>query len=640
MNHKTDLFVASLLLILCFALFAQTINSFFTGEDFINIHHQSLKDVVKNFMFKPDQRMGHFVRGITVSFFGLEYSIFGKTQLYYHIFNIIFHWLISFLVYKAASHVIEDNEESKYIAAACGILFAALPVHAIVVNWITLLFEKFCTLFFILGFFSWVRLRNNQKIIFYYLTLAMFICSLLSKEEAITFPIVIYVFDKIYYWEKEKGLFNLFTSIKYYIPLFMISGLFVPYRIFRFGSATDFANHSYLNAGLLQNIKYIWQMLSDPFSIWFIIIIWLFGFVRRNKALYFATCWIGIVLIPVYHIPTEWRVYLASVGFCIGFIVSLHDILTLVLKKNSQFVRVSLIVLLIPILILYSSSIIRKNKKWNDATVLSENLYTKVKKQYPVLNDGIRIYFKGLEDANDVCSANLFDWVAHFMYEKDIRVRDYATMFSEAKNITEIDPKNIMILEYRNGNIIDRSDLKKSLIECRWSKGLSSQSDVNFSFDRREIMNLKTANPKLTFTPEDSWCEITSGNDTIVLYFDYVDLDITYINSIHIRMKIDKKTADTGEFFFTSGEFSDKNAKFGKRTFKITESFTFQDYIIPLGDLESWFMLSRIKGFGIRLPASSADIEYIKFTPVIYADAVKKNVEISKPELLQPIPAR
>ncbi|MBU1627732.1 glycosyltransferase family 39 protein, partial [bacterium] len=232
--NKQNLIYGLILLILCFLLYYSTIDTFFTGEDFDNIGYQSLNTVIRNFIFKPDMNTGHFTRGITNTFWAIQYQLFGKNHIPYHIVNILLYWICSFLVFKLALNLLDQHEDKRLISYIAGILFAVLPVHAIVVNWLTLLFEKFCIIFFISAFLFWIRFKESKKRLYYILTLIFFIFSMLSKEEAITLPIIIFIYDKIYFWKKERSWRNIFDSWMIYIPFLAISLAYFPYRIYRF----------------------------------------------------------------------------------------------------------------------------------------------------------------------------------------------------------------------------------------------------------------------------------------------------------------------------------------------------------------------------------------------------------------------
>jgi len=631
---KENTIFGIVLLIYCFILYYNTINTFFTGEDFDNIGYQSLDTIVKNFIFKSHKTIGHFTRGIPNTFWAVLYHLFGMNYLYYHIVNIILYWFCSFLVFKFAYQLSEYNEHKMLFSCVAAILFATLPVHAIVVNWLTLLFEKFCTIFVISAFLFWIKFKKSKKSKYFYISLILFICGLLSKEEAITFPVLIYFYDLFYYWHKGKGWKNLFINWKNYIPFFMVCAGFIPYRIYRFSGVADMTQHTSLGPELITNFINIIRMMAKPSPVWFVIILWICGLAYKNRAFYFSTIWILTVLIPVYHIPKEWRLFLASVGFCIAFSTILYDAVDRVLKNQKKAVSVIFSVMILALILLFYRDIQKTNRHWKQVTDLGKNLYVKFEKLFPDIPEGTRIYFSGLDVAEDVCSTDLFDTIVKFMYEKDAFVRNFEEFYFDLKNLKNIDHDKVQFLEYYNGKIIKRNDWKEVLLEKRWVHELHNQEDLIFDFSKYTLPELERKNPDCTFEIIDECSRIISNQKSIKFVHQTPDFSSIYINSVIIKMNLKQAEQNYCDFFWKT----DDGAVKGKMKFYIDADNRYNEYKLQLGTEESWFMLDRISAFGLRIPARYADICYIKFSKELPLDSLKEKSKSNKLDSLQPIP--
>jgi len=615
-------------LLFCFVLYFSTIDTFFTGEDFDNIGYQSIDTVIRNFIFKPKDSIGHFTRGIPNTFWAIQYQLFGKDYIYYHIVNIILHWLCSFLVFKFAYKLGENHEEKKLISYAAGFLFAAMPVHAIVVNWLTLLFEKFCTIFVISAFLSWMNFKSSQKRKFYALTLMFFIFGLLSKEEAITFPLIIYIYDKIFHWKKEVGWKNIFDGWKYYLPAFCISLAFIPYRIYRFSGVADMSQHASIGPELFKNFIAIAKMMSHPLWVWSLVIFWVTGLFLKNKIFYFSSVWILVILIPVYHIPTEWRLYLASVGFCIALAANFYDLFLLLPKKRLKTTKVIFNIFIIILTLIYSFDVSKRNQEWKDVTDLSKNLYEKFKRRFPSIPSGQTIYFAGVDDAKDVCTTALFDTIVKFMYEKNITINNFDDFFADIGAYTEDDKDKILFLVYKNGRIYQKDSWKEALFRRKLPQG-EKRIQITYDFKKESIQNIKKQNPELSFLIKDGCCQITTKRIPLKIDFKEINLKTSYLNTVIFKMKIPQTISYVGKFFWET-----KDGEITKTMFFIERSEEFIEYKIYLAEKESWFLYNEISGFSLSLPVRYVEICYIKFT----SDHPPRKPKKRKIDSLQPIP--
>jgi len=138
----------------------------------------------------------------------VDYSIWGLNPLGYHITNSIAYVLCVFLVFLIAREIVPGA------ALLCGILFAALPIHAEAVYWVSGRTDLLATMFFAAAFL--LHLRGRLL-----LTLLLFSLALLCKESAIVFPFVILAYDL--FTGRGKGTFRAFSGALSFLVLYVLA---------------------------------------------------------------------------------------------------------------------------------------------------------------------------------------------------------------------------------------------------------------------------------------------------------------------------------------------------------------------------------------------------------------------------------
>ncbi|HPC97799.1 MAG TPA: tetratricopeptide repeat protein [Bacteroidales bacterium] len=130
---------------------------------------------------------------------GISPAPFIRWNLILHIINILLvFWFISLLCGR-----------SLFIPFFTAAVFGIHPMHVESVAWISERKDVLYSFFFLAGLVSWIyyRKNHNKKVVFYLLTLILFISSCLSKAVAVVFPVVLILID---YWlepETEKAGF-------------------------------------------------------------------------------------------------------------------------------------------------------------------------------------------------------------------------------------------------------------------------------------------------------------------------------------------------------------------------------------------------------------------------------------------------
>jgi len=152
---------------------------------------------------------------VTTTVYALEYSLVGANPELFHIINLLFHLLNTFLVFWFISLITKRNE----IAAITALFFGIHPMHVESVAWISELKDVLYSFFFLSSMIAYYFFINKKsdKTKYYIYSLILFAFSLLSKSAAVTLPVVLFLID---YFAKRKLKLNLIIEK---IPFFVFA---------------------------------------------------------------------------------------------------------------------------------------------------------------------------------------------------------------------------------------------------------------------------------------------------------------------------------------------------------------------------------------------------------------------------------
>ena len=331
------------------------------------------------------------------------YSVWGLNTFGYHLNAILLHSLIVILIF----YIISSITKNKEIALFSALLFAAHPVHIERVTNMTGSFDMLGLLFFLVSFFLFIKFRQINKKKYYFLSVLFYILSLLSSEEAITFVGILFLYDLVFanliHFSKIKKLIKEYSVFVVITALYVITHIIITGRIGR--TLTYFEDSFYitflntikaiifyvkllilpLNLSIYQALPKATSILSISFIISFFTLIFLIYLTilsfKKSKIIFFSLGWFFITMflfynfIPKLTLLADRYMYFPSIGFALllGYLIfRIRDIEFF--KKYGK--TVSIIVLLI-ILIFYSTLTIKRNTDWrNEETLLKKAVET------------------------------------------------------------------------------------------------------------------------------------------------------------------------------------------------------------------------------------------------------------------------
>lgn len=343
---------------------------------------------------------------VTLTYF-IDYALFGLNPFGFHLINILLHAVNGLLLYIFLNMFLEKPKvliTKTYITNSLLItfLFVAHPVLTEAVNAISFREDLLAFLFYIATLNLYLFLRSNflgprksrSFRLLYIASCLLYALALLSKEIAITLPLIIYCYEWIY---RDKAnvrftfanpynlgyllisLFYLYIRFYYFynpieedLPTWELTERFItiPWLLLHYLKIMLFPislNVDYVikPAKLLQSRLYIGSLIAIP-----LLFITAFSLRKKYKEISFGILFFFIVLMPVYNIIpianpfAERYLYLPSFGFaCIlgGGICYIAEPL------RSKHVMT---VLVVSILSLYSLKVLNRNAVWENGISL------------------------------------------------------------------------------------------------------------------------------------------------------------------------------------------------------------------------------------------------------------------------------
>tara|TARA_B110000438_G_scaffold71092_1_gene71290 strand:+ start:1748 stop:3823 length:2076 start_codon:yes stop_codon:yes gene_type:complete len=382
----------------------------------------------------PDFIFSYSQRPLVILSFNINYAVSGFKEWSYHVFNITFHLLVVFLVYRLGktiiSHISQETELTdnpiNKIPLLAALIFAAHPLNTQAVTYISSRSSVMATIFYLITimlFFEGVYAKKEGQIKTKYLfvvgAVISFAIGLLCKLIVISLPAILFSYHYYFIsnhniktwikgqWKRILFAVCLLASAILYKKYFSVGGL-LGASILNLTTWEYFLTQlgvipfEYLRKMLFPfnlTIEPAFQVIRDWKSIVlisgiFILGILSFGWIklsssqRRSKKYSFEAfgiIWILITLspsssfIPLLDVSAEHRVYLPLVGFSIvsaSLLIRLQIFIQQSIKNNTQSICNSEKILSMSgifIFLILASLLIgtrERNKVWKDEVSL------------------------------------------------------------------------------------------------------------------------------------------------------------------------------------------------------------------------------------------------------------------------------
>jgi len=434
--------------------------------------------------------------------YALDYQFTGLNPLGYHVSSIAFHALTTLVLYFTILALTGKSRVAFF--AAC--LFAVHPVHTDSVAYISGRRDILSTLFYLLGFYCFLKARQKHKSHLLILALAAYLFALASKEMAVTLPAICFLYDLLdNFPEGESFSKRCSTAVtqsisKYklcYVSFLVPAILFTCYKILLKSPSNKVGFYGgdlytqVLTVGkiLFYYIKLLFfpiNLLADysfnsfPLSTSFFepttllcfgvlccLAVLTMKLLSKNKTMAFALLWFFITLLPVCHIIphhellAEHYLYLPSFGFVLLMALVLENVLAFSTWRRS------VILLFACVILLFATRTFYRNYDWKNSYILwSKTVATSPNCVRAINNLGIE-YYKRKQYAQ-----------AKSLYERALKVQptyekayynlgnvyrveqDFARALAMYQKTAQLNPKN-----FRNHNNLGNAYAMQGLYE-------------------------------------------------------------------------------------------------------------------------------------------------------------------------------
>ncbi|OGL44834.1 MAG: hypothetical protein A2W05_09140, partial [Candidatus Schekmanbacteria bacterium RBG_16_38_10] len=412
--------------ILGFIVYSNTFNVPFIFDDEFSITRNPVIRNLDNFFFKQEGYSDNPGRYIGFLTFAINYKLGGLNVAGYHIFNLLVHIVNTILVYimiilTFRTPNMKDScliPFSDLIAIFAAVLFVAHPIQTQAVTYTVQRFASLATMFYLFAIVLYARMRifqesgklSSKKVfMLFFLSLAMIVLAMKTKEIAFTLPIIITLYEFFFFRSAIRKRITFLTPV-------ILTLLIIPVGILNvhkpvgtiISDVSEMANAQasisrvdYLLTQFSVIITYI-RLLFFPVNqtldydypvyhslftprvfISFLVLLCLFcisifllirsrrGSDSGNRIIAFGMLWFFVTLsvessvIPIADVIYEHRVYLPSIGFFVALVTFL------ILVKNSlekRGLRAGYVIVptLVMAVLTFSIAAYARNNIWKD----------------------------------------------------------------------------------------------------------------------------------------------------------------------------------------------------------------------------------------------------------------------------------
>jgi len=479
----------SILIVLSFGIYANSLQNGFVWDDthlFIDNFHRWDWRNLKQLLMGQDDLFGvttaPFYRPLPNLTFLLDRYLWGRQAFGFHLSNIIFHVFCTIAVFFT-SRMLLNSLLGGFIS---GLIFAVHPIHTEVVAWINGRNNAIAGLFYVLAFYYYMRYRHSNRLSLYALSVVSFAFSLLSKEYAVTLPIMLILYEISYPRRQEnhgsKSSINeigrlcapylLTFAVYLWVRSIVLPGhgavdlqwdtfyfrlLTVPKVIFAYLKQLAFPTH--LNAfhtGTRVGSPNDPEFVLQSAAIAFLLCLWVIS-LKKSFPVFMCLSWFLVTSLPVLNVLplpnnnkfiAERYMYIPSVGFSM---ITAWLFMKLLGTRNryKPLGRYGAVFLLLLLVEFFGFETLKRNWIWHSNLMLWQDTVQKSPDSYMVrCNLSIALYKKGRKDEAlaeiaEAVRLNPFDANPYFihgvmLYEKG----NFSQSLTALENALAINPEH------------------------------------------------------------------------------------------------------------------------------------------------------------------------------------------------------
>jgi tetratricopeptide (TPR) repeat protein len=361
------LFVLFSFIILAFAIYMSSINSSFHFDDSINITDNPdvmITELSLSALKRAALTTAAGIRPVSYLSFAVNYYVSGMDTVSYHVINIIIHIINAFLIYLIILTLFDygaaDDEKKNRLAVSAfftALFWLVTPLNSQTVIYIVQRMTLLMTMFFLLAFYAYLLSKKKKRALFLALSGIFFALSILSKQNGVTFPLVIILYELVFVKKgniksitKKEGIFLATIFLVLLVTLLIykdaiLNSIVQGYRLKTYNMSErlftqcrmlvfylsllvlPMPSRLSLTHAVLKSTSILYP-ITTLFSLAFLTALFIFSIVRikRSPYLSFAILWFFITIsvessiLPL-EMAYEHRIYMPGI-FLIGAVVN------------------------------------------------------------------------------------------------------------------------------------------------------------------------------------------------------------------------------------------------------------------------------------------------------------------------------
>lgn len=195
------MYLGILVAILAFLVYLPTLSFDFVWDDHMQVVANPLilswrmipRALESNLWFQISPT-GTYYRPFFIIWSIFNHALFGFDPRGWHLLNVVLHVIATSLVFV----LLRKLKVGYWTAALATIFFAIHPVHIEPVAWVAAGSDPLMTICFVLAFVAYLEFHESKRSRWLLLSLLGTTCALLSKENAVSFPAVIFLYEWLF----------------------------------------------------------------------------------------------------------------------------------------------------------------------------------------------------------------------------------------------------------------------------------------------------------------------------------------------------------------------------------------------------------------------------------------------------------
>lgn len=409
------------LLMIIATVFIASIGNFFVANDFTWLHWAA--------MTTPSQLSQYFFHSQNLFYRPLDktivyflYSLFSFQPEGYHLFILFLHFLVVGGVYSLAQRL----SRNKLIGILTAIVFALHPAHSENIFWFSSISVEISSILIMYTLLAFLHFRERKSLVGYVIAVIFSALALLSYEQAIVIPLLLFTLDFFIIKQKRnrKSLLAYIPFLVLAILYFMVRsvahaflgsgeygyhlGSFIPNI---FGNFFGYTGLFFCGLPFLSFYTLLRNGLRTEWIYFTIVVLIFVGYVGWSMYIYkkvilkvlqksetalilFSLVFAFLSLLPFLPLGNiaPHYLYLASFGYALALLVALQMIIRGWIK-NRKYVTLGLLLIILILSVVYCINNRQEQQQWQKSGKITKDTLLFFRKKYTGFTTKTNLYF-------------------------------------------------------------------------------------------------------------------------------------------------------------------------------------------------------------------------------------------------------